>query len=544
MRATKAFDKEGFYINYRYADYYGRTGNNGIQSMIDRFNADKAANIYFGKRGKLMTQLQDRKKQMVTGGSYEEYEELLSVLEDPNSLANILKTRSYQEGLGIKNISFNQAISQADVNNLASEVDTFTVALVKSLDECSSLIAGSLEAFKNKVVQLYCESRGVTAGTSAFSERVIKDFLTHQGITKLNIDSGMVEDSSLNTCLNACVLLAEALPQYGSSGGLSLGPKYYSVGRASKGKGTRRRSGNGRDTLAIIVSKAQGMFNNVVGKGGEIAWAKAEEVGLKKFEEELKKVNQTIPGFSRGKNISVETKLIGAEYTHDNAEDLKSVSKGDVQVIITDGQVTINYGASVKQYRFNSKTNAQTITLVSNTPFFEALTRFAGSGNGNLEYMLNVAAGRSGKNIANWQTSSYSIGEGELTEAWNNIVQSVTISNFLHFLAGVVDNSGTSVLYLVVNGQVIPVATIIENIGRQNIISKIHMNTSNRGLVRGSFTKLNQWIKPSSAKRANYRKQADREKGQERSNKLYSDLYRTFQNVKLTVSLKDIASFM
>ena len=117
-----------------------------------------------------------------------------------------------------------------------------------------------------ETIEQYAATKGMVAGSSKMRQAILNDFLQHQGLVKLGLTANLgTGQSTLETSLRNMVLLAEALPEYGSQGSQILGGKNYSTRKGN------RRTKNGLDTLYVIAGKLQGLFNNVIGTAGEIA---------------------------------------------------------------------------------------------------------------------------------------------------------------------------------------------------------------------------------------------------------------------------------
>ena len=487
------------YIHYYFADFAKR--NN-----IDIFNSAQTTSYFKQKLKNYQGKYKDIRTGMVSGAKNEQ--EALSLIDAIEQDAVLSNQRSdffkanYQDIGNAKGIRSAAAAGET----IAQEVQIFVDELRKIINTIVNSLNVNLEELKSNIIQQYCEKRGVIPGTSAFSQAVLQDFLTHEGIKKLNINAGGTGQRALDSSLRNIILLAESLPEYGTSGGSTLGGESYST-KFSNGK-----TKNGSETLDIIQRKLQGLLNNVQGIGAEIAWAKAEEVGERKVEEEIVKANAKVVG---GKVIP-DGKLFANQQEKNDIH----VSKPDVQVDVVGTKVIITYGVSVKQYKFNKKAGVGTVSLVSNTSLLNALEKY---GKQNLNSIYNLAAGHASKK------EGYSA--QSLNEMWSNLVKQVTIANFLDALVGLGD---LSVLYLVVNGKVIPVSNILARITENDITGRF---VSQQAINRNAFVRMNQWIQSTEMPK-------DNKLALQRSAQAESAIYGRLSQAKLDISLKNLFNFI
>lgn len=538
------------YLHYWFANYAQKNGvtlgqeNGKATDLYSSFNASKNKAAYFGKNGILNKEFSQRKSNFILGSSSaKEMEELIDFLSNPDTELAKIRGEVYQGGL-VENWSPTSLTKTfSDPNRLASDISIFLQELQQRIADMADRLNLDLDALKSQIIQEYAETKGLRVGSKNFSKSVIQDFITHNGIKKLNLKTSPgTESATLNSCVRSIILLASALPDYGESGRMSLGSMKYSTSTDSG------ISGSGNATLGIIAGKLSGLWNNVVGRGGEIAWKKAEEVGLKELSEETKLIEKEIPTNYRGKNLSYSVRVSGEDVVS-NLQDktLKSVSKPDVIISITDNNVTIEYGVSVKQYKFNSKSNSKSISIVHGTSFLEALKRYMPSGK-DFGYVMNLAGGHPGQGGSKKKAGDYTT--ALLNTAWNNLVESVVIRNMLDFLVGVV-NTGATTLYIVVNGRIFKIEEILDNLltSDNGFSARVYQETirkngtkGSKGLTRASLMKMNKWIWSSGNKQKGAQRVNDRrtDLGKERSEQAYSAIYERLAEQKLQVSLNSI----
>lgn len=528
------------YLHYWFANYAEKNAVSlNEDSLYANFNAAKVKDKYLGTNGVLRKDFAQRKASMVSGSdSFKEVEEMLDFFSDPASRLAEIRGENYSQNTIGSWRPMQTVRSFVDPNEVASNISTFMMDLQSKLDEMSKKLNFSLDDFKNAVIQEYAENKGISPGSKKFSRMVIQDFITHGGIKRLKLSSTTGSgNATIDSCARSMILLASALPSYGSEGSMSLGAMRYSTG--STAKGSFRVTKSGSETLAIIAGKLTGLWSNVVGSGGEMAWAKAEEVGLKKIQDELTKTNSSLNKTFSGKNLSYSVRVTGSDIVQDKKNNLQSVSKPDVSVSITDGSVVINYGVSVKQYGFNSKAKSETVAMVKSTSFLAAVERYSSSGK-DKGYLLNLAAGHPGRGGSSQKASEYTT--GALNNAWKNLVDSVVIANFLDFVAGAVTES-PGVLYVVANGQIIKVEDILDDAfnNPEHIYSRVHGIGANgkgdRGLTRASMMKMNTW-KWANASNKTMVSDRNTQIGIARSETVIPQLYERLAAQKLDVSLK------
>lgn len=528
-----------FYFHYWYADYYAKTGR---EPEIHDIHTSVKNNIKT-----LKIEAKQRKKNAWNKDSdmtFQEFEGLISFLEgdqtndirkqifDANTVKNEItpmqKVRAMTENTGLTNKELSQYPEK-----ISSMIEEFTLALNDFLNEAYQKIGiQNIETYKSMVIQEYCNKQHVVRGSGNFNDRVLKDFLTHEGIVKLGlgIKGGSNEaqnQASLQTSLRSLTLLAEALPSYD---GKSLGARNYSTGN----KGNKKTSSS-IETLDVIAGKCNGLFNNIVGAGGELAAAIAEESLEEGLSAKLKQLNSE----KYGPGITIISDVVGEDAS------AGKMAKGDnhVKIIMPDknggsGQVLIDYGLSVKNYKINAKSNTATINLTNTTSFWNAMLKYAENNNGGADfgYLYHLAASYAGRGGGK-EGQHWTIENTYLTQAWNTVVQDVVVTNFLDILAGVIGEQQTA-LYLNFNGRVKSLDEILSDlVANPNMLaSRINNGETNRKLTRTALMRLNQFKYIDESVRNRY-KQTDKELGYERSREAYENIRSALQGAKLSVSL-------
>lgn len=338
----------------------------------------------------------------------------------------------------------------------------------------------------------------------------------------------------------------------GQLSGSSFGNKKYSTGTSNGSHYT----GSSAGTLQVLVGKLQGLFSNIVGAGGELAFKKASEVGWKKFSSELEKTekkwsttveSKLAAGLGGGGKVTCTVRTTGSTVVKDkDKQDRNMVSKPDVEVIVTNNKVTIKYGASVKRYKANRDGVVQSVNLVAgSTTFLAALEQYCGGSKSTLNYVYNVAGGREGKSARSdkhIRASRRSVSLSELVDKWNDIRDCVVMSNFLHYLSGL---ENASSLFLVVNKQVYPVTDLLTKISANNVKASLwwkNVNGAGQEIgPRKMFTRKRMYVS-NQWKGGKPRTHHDNDLAEARSQEAKSEIYSLLASVKLDVTLKDFAT--
>lgn len=536
------------YIHYAFVDYSSSTD---VRNMFMR---DQVSDKYF-KKGGLANQFKTDYKSRMVSGDTDEYGDLLEFIEDTSVLEKYFDV-SYAD---VQSTSVRQMLKTdnlASAEQIAETVSSFLNNFNKVIDLiCEEIGVKGLDSFKSAVIKEYCAVKGVKPGSKNFANKVIQDVLTHDGMKRLKLTTGVSsslnssdeESAVLDSCLRSCLLAAEALKDFGSGGqqaATSFGNKKYSTGTSN---GRSHYTGGSAGTLQVLVGKLQGLFSNIVGVGGELAFKKASQVGWEKLVDEVR-ANQKAwesshSGFARfaGGVVSCDVKVTSTDIVKDEEKDERSVSKPDVVVTVTDNKVTITYGASVKRYRANRDGVVQSVSLVSgSTSFLEALERYCGNSKSTLNYVYNVAGGREGKSARsdkNIRAKRGSVSLSELVERWNEIRDCVVMSNFLHYVSGL---ENASSLFLVVNKQIYPIQDLLSKMSSDNV--KASLWTKENGATRRKVFSRKQMYSTNSWIGGKARTHHDNDKAAMRSAAARNDIHSLLASVKLDVTLKDFAS--
>ena len=538
VRNSKTGEKYGgTYIHYRFADY---------KNQISKFGNDITSK-YIGKDGNLYKQMLKREQANV--GDMDEFSKFIDSFSDPNSLMQDTFASAY-DAKAVNNVSFKgetgisrQSVAQI-ANEIASNVENFCAALERAMDEMAQKLNINLGAYKKAVIDAYANGHTID---SKIARQILNQVLHHEGFVRLDVDSGYNGSGKgvIEKCLQEMILLVEALPEYDSFEGQtwSTGSKKHSGGKTDAGT-----------VFAVLVGKIQGLYNNVAGKAGEVAAQAGVLAAQKKFFEEQGKILTSANGTTlTGKNFECTTTVTGDDMVESKFNSAEmTVSKSDVMVSIQeDGSTKVQYGISVKQYKPKTDTGVSSIKIASGLSFKQLLEDYVLSNNGggiDYNYVYNVAAGRPGKGLRH---TSSSISGPELTMAWNEIVNSVTLASFVYALSGIAkENSANNAILLVLNGRVFRMADIVERVTSDNLksrLSTINGKNKNVAVGRASMMSANTWIggaKDARKTAALYRATRNKEDALTRSDTVRGKVDDVLSQTKMDITLNNLESLL
>ena len=538
VRNSKTGEKYGgTYIHYRFADY---------KNQISKFGNDITSK-YIGKDGNLYKQMLKREQANV--GDMDEFSKFIDSFSDPDSLMQDTFASAY-DAKAVNNVSFKgetgisrQSVAQI-ANEIASNVENFCAALERAMDEMAQKLNINLGAYKKAVIDAYANGHTID---SKIARQILNQVLHHEGFVRLDVDSGYNGSGKgvIEKCLQEMILLVEALPEYDSFEGQtwSTGSKKHSGGKTDAGT-----------VFAVLVGKIQGLYNNVAGKAGEVAAQAGVLAAQKKFFEEQGKILTSANGTTlTGKNFECTTTVTGDDMVESKFNSAEmTVSKSDVMVSIQeDGSTKVQYGISVKQYKPKTDTGVSSIKIASGLSFKQLLEDYVLSNNGggiDYNYVYNVAAGRPGKGLRH---TSSSISGPELTMAWNEIVNSVTLASFVYALSGIAkENSANNAILLVLNGRVFRMADIVERVTSDNLksrLSTINGKNKNVAVGRASMMSANTWIggaKDARKTAALYRATRNKEDALTRSDTVRGKVDDVLSQTKMDITLNNLESLL
>lgn len=527
----------GTYIHYRFADY---------KNQISKFGNDTTSK-YIGKDGNLYKQMLEREQANV--GDMDEFSKFIDSFSDLDSLMQDTFASAY-DAKAVNNVSFKgetgisrQSVAQI-ANEIASNVENFCAALERAMDEMAQKLNINLGAYKKAVIDAYANGHTID---SKIARQILNQVLHHEGFVRLDVDSGYNGSGKgvIEKCLQEMILLVEALPEYDSFEGQtwSTGSKKHSGGKTDAGT-----------VFAVLVGKIQGLYNNVAGKAGEVAAQAGVLAVQKKFFEEQGKILTPVNGTTiAGKNFECTTTVTGDDMVESKFNSAEmTVSKSDVTVSVQeDGSTKVQYGISVKQYKPKTDTGVSSIKVASGLSFKQLLEDYVlsnGGGGIDYNYVYNVAAGRPGKGLRH---TSASISGPELTMAWNEIVNAVTLASFVYALSGIAkENSANNAILLVLNGRVFRMADIVERVTSDNLKSRLStINGSNKNVAvgRASMMSANTWIggaKDARKTAALYRATRNKEDALTRSDTVRGKVDDILAKTKMDITLNNLESLL
>lgn len=527
----------GTYIHYRFADY---------KNQISKFSNDITSK-YIGKDGNLYKQMLKREQANV--GDMDEFSKFIDSFSDPDSLMQDTFSSAY-DAKAVNNVSFKgetgiskQSVAQI-ANEIASNVENFCAALERAMDEMAQKLNINLGAYKKAVIDAYANGHTID---SKIARQILNQVLHHEGFVRLDVDSGYNGSGKgvIEKCLQEMILLVEALPEYDNFEGQtwSTGSKKHSGGKTDAGT-----------VFAVLVGKIQGLYNNVAGKAGEVAAQAGVLAAQKKFFEEQGKILTPVNGTTlAGKNFKCTTTVTGDDMVESKFNSAEmTVSKSDVTVSVQeDGSTKVQYGISVKQYKPKTDTGVSSIKIASGLSFKQLLEDYVlsnGGGGIDYNYVYNVAAGHPGKGLRH---TSASISGPELTMAWNEIVNAVTLASFVYALSGIAkENSANNAILLVLNGRVFRMADIVERVTSDNLKSRLStINSSNKNVAVGrvSMMSANTWIggaKDARKTAALYRATRNKEDALTRSDTVRGKVDDILAKTKMDITLNNLESLL
>lgn len=521
------------YVAYWYSNYRKEGREIAVESLMH-----SKAEIY----RKHAANFQDRKAKMIAkSNDLGAAETILRFMEGKDferkqvfTKENLIKDIGQQPF--IKGLTVGQAKHkiQSSLRALKSDISEFN----SSLDDLNSKIWQFLggkevqEAFQQQAIDEYAKSKGISKRkTSDLRKAILDDVLNSTNAFVALPKPKSNGSSALNTSITKLLLLAYALPEYGKYGSAKgvIGKTYSTGGKGGKDIDSATKF------LQVLSGKVSGLFNNVSGLGAEIAWAKVELAAKGKLEEELAKIAKKSKGtVVIGKDIRITASTSGQEAAVEKGDGVSGVSKSDVNVKITADGVLIEYGVSVKQATIPASGNPK-IKLVDSTPLMPVLRKVFGGG--DFEYFYNVLAGLSDDKVS----------EGELAKKMREVIQVTGALYALDAMAGFANNNKDNVLYLAVNGNIVPIEKILNSIAtgdmRQNAAyTRVH-SASGNSLKRDSFTRINKarWITPHGDTRGNILR-ADLSK--KRSSAVEKEITDILNQQKLTMTMSILRSLI
>ena len=473
---------------------------------------------YFRSRKKIM--------QQQSGLNQEDFVSLVEIL---TSDSQGIKKQIFEQEMGqfandtgIENLTYSQFgnmnidelsnLLEKQTQGLADSINTFTTKLEEYLEIAYKKITNTAtwEEYKQDLVIQYCKAKHVSPDNGNLNNMIIQDFLQHEGLKKLKITNS---SGSYETAIQNLTLLASALPDIQN---FTDGRSIINYSTGYDGAKQIRGTGEGLTLrlLQVIARKVSGGFSNVKGFGAEMAWANAEIQGQNKLMKEIQAVNKEI----QKKDISVKS---GDSYIQRDVG--KRVSKGDVTVTVTNDNVFISYGISVKNYGKPSLgLNIPHITLGTYSNFLD-LANKAGYNDYSL---VHYAAAHQYRNKTGTSNS-------QLYQYWETIKQQTATMNIVDILAGQGQDSSDNVLVLVINGNAFTIDEILSKLVNENDTKK-QLGISNTGLGgKNRLISLNTWKRDSN-------KNGSMDEAENRGKQSYKAVIEKLSRSRFRISLNNI----
>lgn len=417
----------------------------------------------------------------------------------------------------------------AKAQELVNHFDLFKTGLDNALCQSYQVIKEELDSIKGEIVNDYLKSKRLAEKPPDFNQQVIKEFLKHDGLKSFRKKG----DSPSQTAKRKLALLASVLPEFDMGSATSL--KYST--KSSK-KGDMEDIHSEAEFIAILAGKCSGMWNSVISGVGEVGALHAEKIVAKKVAEELgvfvsgeRTGTRQISGesFSVTKKTQTNSALENWIQENKKAQTNKVVSKGDATIVLTENDVEAHYGLTVKELSGLSPNIDGSVTasvkLVDSTNFLEAANR-AFSGNG-IAYMYNLAGGHG-------DSKQYT--NAELDSMWEQLKQTVVVSNTLHALAGL---PSENVIYMVVNGQAFSIGDVIQQIIDRSQDNYSPIGASFKMVKRATMMNKNRWITIG-----NSRKTQNKDAANQRSQIAIDEISQYLLSAKMTIHLNFLLSIM
>lgn len=377
------------------------------------------------------------------------------------------------------------------------------------------------QEYTQQIIAKYCLKKQIDS--NSFAASVIQDFLRSDGFK--SFEKGLSASTArMERVVNRFILLAAALPEWEQGIGMNY----------SNSRGTSGRINSAEDFWKIISQKVSGLISSAQGAVGEIAAAKAE---LKLISELASKTSVDVIGkaFLTGSNrASLNGFQISSniKYKEDakleqfkNIKTPSSIGKSDVQMIISDDKVALQYGMSVKNYKVKKKNNTtfKTYTIHHEGNFLDLYDKVYNDNDHN--FLKNLGAGHVGN-------SDMSVSNMDLL--WQNLMKTITAEVFSDAITGNVDSN---TIFVVLSGKVFAVDDIL------NRILGYVMNQNGYSMSYG----YQNTIKRSTLLRYNAMINGPKHNmkyAMERSKKANAKIDNYLSKIKMTITLNTLTSLL
>lgn len=474
------------YINYYYSHYLDK--NKGNYYFNQGFNEQKSKILRgqltrFNKRVKIITKDDDA------------LFKLYGVLVSEEGLSGLEQEIFIPAAQETGKITGFKKLSAAELENFEASLDAFLsklaslVAHGKSiLKDMAFIIERDGPQIQSLMKEMYAEGGEGTLASYPEAMEIIKELLSkNQSIVTFN----KADQQRLLTSVRKLTQAVAALESLGTT-----------------------KKAPSAEELSLI--------NTLIGKMG--GWA-IDARGILTEYAVADVFNKSPDIVSRAlKNINIE----GVVIKNTTAETLGTAKgagragkkKGDVTLttnIDKNGNGSLNLQWEVSLKRVSVRRDKARVHLVKETPFAKLVEDSPLRNSGFVDYLFNTAGGHEDEYIK----------EGELSSRWNQAVTQIVYSSFLNAIAGTspAEEGGDRVILLVVNGKAFPIATVLEH-----LIENQGKGIGASRFPRKAMAGTNQWIDDPAGINS-------RNLGLQRSKIAESNIYQTWQNKKMNITL-------
>ena len=463
------------YLHYYYDNFI--KGPQYSSSIASKFNYAKVASEYLGPDGKMAQQYSERMSSMVSynGEAIKNYEELLDFFADPDSSSAKAQMENFEPIKSdfkpvaalneAKSITSESARSEAE--KIAETVQIFQSSLTSAIDGILQQLGSKATAgeYCSEVVRAYAEKRGLggTESGSARRQVIISSVISRKGLIDLGDIAGEgvgTQNKSLQTSLRKAALLADSIADFGTE----------------SGSAALAESGDSDKVLLTIANKLRGLFGNINRSGAALGWAVAEKnaeaVIVKELDGKVDSLIRSGAGSQGGGGIGYSVEVDKEDIPDSEKQEVHgSITKSGTTVSYDYNGVHVSYDVFLKSSTIQTRANFQSINLVSNADFMNCYTKYCGGGEAAMAYLYNVAAGH-----------SLYTRNSDIAATWNELINTVVLTNYVDFLAGIGKETGRNPnnLYLVFNGEMIPIKDIINHLQLDSISGKLNNNLGDR----------------------------------------------------------------
>lgn len=365
----------------------------------------------------------------------------------------------------------------ADANNLSDIIIDFYNSLLSRLEGAYKLLNSSeaFDAFQERIIQEYCNNNHIPESNAA--AQILQDFLSSEGLKSVK------GSSALETYIQRLSLMAYSLASFEG------GPVSYGTTRGGTGTASTLP-----EFFKIISQKTTGLWNNVIGRVGEMASAAGYEQVVAKAAKEFNKLDfeiDSLAGFDEVTGNSwLECSINKTGQLHLPEETtVFQTSTKDVNIRVTNGLVHADYGVTVKDYKMKKNAKYQTIRLGSSLSFLDAYNKVYGKN----DLVYSLAAGHGTDSRAN--DSALLLSDASLDKYWNDLVAITVAGSVLDTLAGTPQEN---TVVLSVNGQLFSIEEVMEQVAQSVLGEDSAMSATGSllGLKRSELLEDNRWYKP------------------------------------------------